>query len=344
MNLKYKVSVLFLSLLLLSLILCCTAFAAKQQSKAGWPAHLRFLSGPSGGQWFATGEKIAAVLSTKILPTSNRIGGGMANIGDVNKKTADIAFTLNCFLGAAKSGDPEYSSVRVDNVTLLANAYPQVFYFLVRKEFAIKNEIKTIEDILKLNQQVRFASLRPGTASEFLLRLLLKYGYNSSFKKLESQGWTIDFNNYSEIADDFAVGDIDTFAYTAGTDVPLIHTIEKYTDIVILPVNPKVIDKLATKFKTGKYTIKKGAYKCVKEPLQTVGDYTCLVVRKDLPNDLVYNITKTLLENKATIASNTKDFAALSPKTAMTKGLPIHSGAKLFWDEFSQKINEKQTQ
>ena len=339
----YGVFLLFFAIIL-SFNLCGAALAAKQptlEKKTSMPAHLRFLSGPNGGQWFTMGEKIAAVLTSKVLPTSNRIGGGLANINEVNKKAADAAFTLNCFLGAANSGEQEYASLKMDNVAVLANAYPQVFYFLVRKDFAVKNGIKTVEDILKLKSPVRFASLRPGTASEFILGLLLKYGYNTSFSKLEAQGWKIDFSNYAEIADNFAAGSIDTFAYTAGTDVPLIHTIEKYTEIFILPVHQKAIDSLASKFKTGKYTIKPGAYQCIKTPLLTLGDYTCLIVRKDLPDSLVYNVTKVLMENKATIAANAIDFTALSPKTAVAKGFNMHSGALRYWNELNSSEKKK---
>ena len=195
--------------------------------------------------------------------------------------------------------------------------------------------------MLKLDTPVRFASLRQGTASEFILKLLLKYGYGTDFDKLQAKGWTIDFSNYSEIADNFAAGSIDSFAYTAGTNVPLIHTIEKYVDILILPVNQSAIDKLASKFRTYKYTIKSGAYQCVKTPITTVGDYTSLIVRKDLPSDLVYSIAKILMENKITIAANVSDFMLLSPKTAVAEGFLMHSGARRFWEELNSSVKQK---
>lgn len=80
---------LFLAIML-SFNLCGVAFAASQpilSSKTGKQAHLRFLSGPNGGQWFMMGEKIAGVLTSGVLPTSNRIGGGLSNINEVNKKS-----------------------------------------------------------------------------------------------------------------------------------------------------------------------------------------------------------------------------------------------------------------
>lgn len=317
----------------LILVLAGSCFAAGGAPRKGWPMHLRFLTGPNGGQWFFMGEPITSALTAGVLPTSSRIGGGVANIDSVNKKVGDLAFTLDCFLGASGSGEEEYKSIKLDNVTILANVYPQVLYFLVRKTFAEENGIDSVETLLKKKTKLRFASLRPGTASEFILNLVLKHGYNTSFKQLEAQGWSLSFNNYAEIADNLVAGDLDCFAYTAGTDVPLIHTIEKHIEVLILPIGKNVLDTLASKFKTGTYVIRPGMYACAKAPIDTLGDYTCIIVRKDFPEDLVYEITKTLWKNKGVVEKAVADFGALSPETAVPKGLPIHPGALRFWNE-----------
>jgi TRAP transporter TAXI family solute receptor len=169
------------------------------------------------------------------------------------------------------------------------------------------------------------------------LNLVLKHGYDTSFETLENQGWSLTFSNYAEIADSFVAGDLDCFAYTAGTDVPLIHTIEEHTDVVILPIGQKTLDILSAKFKTGVWTIPPGAYKCAASPIQTLGDYTCIIVRKDFPENLVYAMTELIWKNKAMIEDVAADFGALSPGTAAPEGLPVHPGARRFWDELRQK-------
>ncbi len=323
------------ALLSAAVLLCLSvaggALAAAKQGKAGWPAHLRLLTGPGGGQWFTMGDRIAEVLSARVLPTSSRIGGGVENIEGINRKNGDIAFTLNCFLGVSASGEAEYRDIKLDNVSILANIYPQVLYFLIRKDFAEKNGIDSVEKLLSKKVPVRFASLKPGTASEFILSLLLKYGYGTNFEKLAKAGWSISFNNYAETADNLVAGELDCFAYTAGTDVPLIHTIERHAEVLILPLDRKVLDNLSAKFRTGTYTIEAGAYKSAKKQILTLGDYTCLIVRKDLPNDLVAEIAKALWEGRDAVAKVVSDFGGLSPATAMPKGLPVHPGAAKFW-------------
>lgn len=329
-----------IKLCLAAILVLTPQFSSAEPSKEGWPTHLRVLTGPNGGQWFNMGEPIANTLSREVLSTTSRIGGGVDNLEAVHSKLGDIGFTLGCFLGASKSGEEEYKKFAFENVAVLTNVYPQVLYFLVRKDFAAKHGIVDVETLLQKKMPLRFASLRPGTASEFILTLLLKYGYNTNFNKLAAQGWEITFNNYAETTDNFVDGQIDCFAYTAGTVVPLIKTMEQHTEVLILSVNKKVLDLLQEKFKTRTYVIQPGVYESVTSPLATLGDYTTLVVRKDLPDDLVYKISQALWSNRDYIARVVEDFGQLSPQTALPEGLYIHPGAKKFWEESG--ANEKQ--
>jgi TRAP transporter TAXI family solute receptor len=311
------------------------AFAASPAPQAGameHPAHLRFLSGPNGGQWFTAGERLAPILARNVAPTTSRIGGGVANIAAVDKRLGDLGFTLTCFLGAAQSGEHEYQSMATENVALMANIYPQVLYFLMRQDVADKYGVKDVASLLQQRAPLRFASLKPGTASEFILNMLLKYGYDTDYAKLREQGWSLAFNNYAETADNFVEGKLDCFAYTAGTEVPLILTMEKHAKVVVLPVEQRVLDLLEKRFKTRTYTIQPGLYTSVTAPIATLGDSTCIIVRKDLQEDTVFAITKALWENKSSLADAVKDFQALSPQTAMPQGFDMHPGAKKFWD------------
>jgi TRAP transporter TAXI family solute receptor len=311
-----------------------SAFAANPAPTAGTterPAHLRLLTGPGGGQWFTAGERLAAILTRDLAPTSNRIGGGVANITAVDKRLGDIAFTLTCFLGAAESGEQEYQSMAAANVALMANIYPQVLYFLLRKDIATRHGITDVAGLLKQRIPLRFASLKPGTASEFVLNMLFKYGYDTSFAKLREQGWVLEFGNYAETADNFVEGKLDCFAYTAGTEVPLILTMEQHTDVVVLPIDQKVLDLLAKKFKTSTYTIMPGLYKSITAPIATLGDSTCLIVRKDLQEDFVFEICKTIWNSKDSLVNAVKDFQSFSPESATPSGFDIHPGAKKFW-------------
>lgn len=306
------------------------------KNREGWPTHLRFLSGPAGGQWFHMGTPIADILSAQVLPTTSRIGGGISNINNINNKTGDLGFTLISFLSGTGSNAPQYKDIKRDNVVLMANVYPQVLYFLIRKDFAERHNITTVNGLLELREPVRFASLKPGTASEFILSLLLEYGYGINFDELRARGWQIYFNNYAETADKFTIGELDCFAYTAGTNVPLIHTMESHTPVMVLAMQPEVLALMSEKFGTYTYVIKPGSYSSVSQPTSTLGDFTALMVREDLPESLVYAICRALWQNRAKVSEAIKDFAQLTPQQAVSARVPMHPGAMRFWREALQ--------
>ncbi len=296
-----------------------------------WPAHLRLVSGPTGGEWHMTGERMAGILSTSLLRTNNRPGGGFSNIESIRTKTADIGFSVTCFLGPTLQAAGSLRHIDTQNVTVLANLYPQVLYFILRKEFADKHNITSVESLLTLEMPLRFASLKQGTASEFILNVLLQHGYNTDFDQLRAQGWRFTFGNYAECADGFVSGDIDCFAYTASVTVPLILAMEEHTPLTVLPVTQKAIDIMGEKMGMHAYTIGPGVYSSVQSPVQTLADYSCLIVREDLPDDLVFAFCRTIWEQRQRIAEAFGDFTQLNAATALPKNTKTHPGAVRFW-------------
>ena len=312
-------------------LLAAPAALAQEDDRKDWPAHLRVLTGPKGGQWFTMGKPIAEILSKAVAPATSRAGGGIVNNDSLNKGAGDIGFSLTSFRGTSLSGEPEYRHLNYGNVTVLANLYPQVLYFLLPRSFVEKHGITSVGSLLNAGVPVRFASLKAGTASEFILTLLFKYGYGMTYDDLRARGWTLSFNNYAEIADNFASRELDCFAYTAGGSVPLILSLEEHTDMCILPVEQEVLDKLSRMFKTTSYTIQPGDYRSVRKPVTTLGDWTCLLVRKSLPESMVYAINKALWEQRDAISSVIRDFGRLSPQTALPQGMEAHPGSVDFW-------------
>ncbi len=295
------------------------------------PQHLRMLAGPPGGQWFLVSEPMSKILSQEVLPSSYYQGGGISNLERINKGQGDFGFSLTSFLGGAESGVPEYADIKTENVRFIGNVYPQVLYFLIRTEFAQQYNVKSVDDLMQLETPVRFALLKRGTGSEFFVRILFRYGYNTNYEKLTEKGWKIFFNNYPETADNLVEGKLDCFAYTAGTRVPLLLDIEDYTQFTILPINDNVLQKLKQKFKFNVYTISPDIYKSVTQPVKTLNDFSCLIVRKDLDDNLVQSILTALWKHKNDLSNTLIEFKNFSREQALSKGIPIHPGAKKFW-------------
>lgn len=313
------------------------------ESKSDWPVQLRFLSGPPGGNWFTLGTAMADIWGKEVLRTSAMAGGGVANITNVSGRKGDMGFAVASFLGAALAGEEDFGGTSIANVVILANLYKQVTYFIVDKEFADSRNIRTTGDLLKLDK-VRFASLKPGTASEFAVRALFGIGYGTSFEELKSEKhWNFDYLTYEGGADALANGDVDCFVFSVGSAASIVSNLENKANVVILSVEEEALKAVSAAYGTTAHTIEPGIYASVARPVVTLGDYTCIVIRKDLPESLVFELNKALWQHKADLAETVKDMAEFSPTTALPEGIPCHPGSTRFWNSLKDSGPEAGT-
>lgn len=297
-------------------------------------ANYRFVSGPQGGNWFVLGGAFSSYWSEAGLNTSSSTGGGVSNVVNVDRRKADLGFTVGSLLGAAVNGQGRFNH-KVQNAVVLANLYPQLTYFIARKDFVEKHHIKTLKDIFAVND-LRIASLKPGSSSEFVVSALMKMGYSQDWRSIKERGGKVQFASYSDGAGLIADGHLDVFAFSVGKVASVIMNIESQTAIKILPVDAPALDKLSKAYGTGTFNIQPGIYKCVKSPIPTVGDYTMVVVRKDLPDEVVTQMSKILFQNKEKLATTIKDFSNFNSRDAVSKSLPMHPAAAAYWKSVLQ--------
>ncbi len=288
-------------------------------------------SGPPGGNWFALGTALSEMWSKSVLQTTSSTGGGVANILNADLKRGDFGFSVTSLLGAALLAEEDFAGKQVRNAVVMANLYSQFTYFIMRKDFADRHGIRSVDDMITRNVAVRFATLKPGTASEFVIKALFKKGYGTDYEALKKK-WSFEFTSYDGGADLLADNHLDCFAFSVGRVASIVMNIESTTPVVILPVGQQALDALASAYGTTTFTVTPGIYKSVTSPVKVVGDYTCIVVRKDLPENLVYELNRNLWANKASLAMAVKDIDELSPAEALPAGLPAHPGSVRFWN------------
>ena len=315
----------------LILVALLIAAGAGAQARAGWPDQLKFMAGPPGGNWFALGTALSEMWSKNVLQTTSSTGGGVANILNADVKKGDFGFSVTSLVGAALAAEEDFSGRSIKNTVVMANLYTQFTYYIIRKDFADKHGIKSFDDVIAKNIPVRFATLKPGTASEFVIKAMFKKGYKTDYEALKKKGWTFEFTSDENGADLMADNHLDLFAFSVGKVASIVMNIESSTPIYILPLGQQALDALAAAYGTTTFTVEPGIYKSVKTPVKTIGDYTCIVVRKDLPDNLVYDLNKAMWANKASLALAVQDFNELSPKEALPSGVPAHPGSEQFW-------------
>ncbi len=288
---------------------------------------LRMFSGPSGGSWYPLGSAMMAIIEKNLgISSSNGPGGGVGNCKDVNAGRADLgwSYTHTAYNAFNKRGK---FNKRHTNLRHLMSLYPGVFQVAVPQ----KSDIKSYNDL----KDKRIVPGKVGFTGKAVFELVIK-SYGMSFDSIKKNGGNINYVGYSDSKALMQDGHSD--AHVAMTSCPQATLIELNfkPGIRLLPVDPENMKKvLAMEPGMMETVIPAGAYKGVTNDIPTVGTMTCIVINKDVPDEMAYNIVKTLYANFPELAKvKKKAIEASKPDKALSgAGIPVHPGALKYYKE-----------
>ena len=288
---------------------------------------VRMVSGPSGGSWYPLGAKIMQVFDENIdgIATSNTSGGGISNVLAVNGGDAEIGWSYAHTTANGFNGQGKFSKAQPD-VRHFATLYGSMFQVAVRAD----SDIQSFADMKDKN-------ISPGkakwTGTAFAESILNHFGI--TFDSIKANGGTVHHVDYTESVALMKDGHIDV--YMAATNMPQASFIEleqspgirfiglsKEDQAAIIAANPGYIEG----------TMPAGVYDSVKEDTLSLGIVVNMVVHKDLPEDLVYNMCKVLWENHATFAEVKSVWNNVKQEDALSGvAIPVHPGAERCYKE-----------
>ena len=113
--------------------------------------------------------------------------------------------------------------------------------------------------------------------------------------------------------------------------------------MTVLNWTQKTLDKINSRYPLWAwYELPAGTYPNQDELIRTIGSPNVLVTRADIPEDIVYNVTKVIWENLATlqeIHGATKDMRLEIAIDGL--GAPLHPGAIRYYREIGLEIPER---
>ncbi|MDX1401906.1 MAG: TAXI family TRAP transporter solute-binding subunit, partial [Kiloniellales bacterium] len=164
-------------------------------------------------------------------------------------------------------------------------------------------------------------------------RLLGMYGL--SYDSIRNNGGTVHFVGYGETKQLFKDRHIQMGIFDHRPPDPAIVEAETAFPVRVLDLGQKMVEDYLKKYPGHLMaTIPKGTYKGQEEDVTTLAWAPMMTVNKDLPDELVYNITKAIYENPERLAKGFKTLGVLSPEMAV-EGIPIpfHPGAAKYFKE-----------
>lgn len=280
-------------------------------------------SGP-GSVYFAVGSMFAKVLNKKsdlIEAKGVTSGASVANAKAIAKGEALAAIIQNDVTYYAWNGKFQFEGKPVKELRGIGTLYPEPVQIVVRAD----SDIKTLQDLAGKKVVVGAAGSGCAATAE---RILKAAGVWDQIEPV--------YQTFSEAAQSLVLGQVDAEFTVIAYPAPAIDQIAVKTPVRLIPIPDEVIQKLHDEgypFYV-KVVIPKGTYNGMDEDVQTVAVKSTLVVHKDVPEEVVYEMTKVLYENIDELAKAHQVAKQIDMNSAF-EGLmvPLHPGAIKYYEE-----------
>jgi TRAP transporter TAXI family solute receptor len=277
-----------------------------------------------GGNFFTMGAAIAAVIMDK-LPgyrvTAQATGGSSYNVTAVHEMELDMAISQATSIAAAFRGEDQFAGAAIDDVRTLLNWNATPVHILVRRSLGAKN----ITDL----KGARFECITPGDGVELATNFWAEL-FGLGDVALEYSG------NRVQAASRFKTGGVDAIFDATGLGAAWMADIMgDGSAFELLNLTDDQISAIIAKApEYSRMVIPAETYRGQTEDVVTAGNWTTLYVHALMNNDVAYNITRTLHENKASLIRGHSFFRDLDPKNIIDACIaPLHSGAERYYKE-----------
>ena len=284
---------------------------------------LSIVTGGTTGTYYALGGTLAQIISDEadVETTAEVSQASAANMTALKDGKAEIAFVQTDIAYYATAGEFMFEGEAIDSIAAIGALYPETIQLVTTADTGIAS----YEDLKGKKVSVG----APGSGTFANAEQLLEI-HGMTMKDIEAQN--LDF---AESQESLQSGQIDAAFITSGTPTGAVEALNASTEVVIVPVEDAKADELIEKYPYyAKETIPSGTYGMTEE-VPTVSVLAMLAVTKDLPEDLVYDITKAIYENTDKITHPKGEY--IKAETALDGiDIDVHPGAQKYFDEVNK--------
>ena len=324
MSKKKRLLVVLSVLIALTLVFASHSFAAKK--------FFAIATGGTGGTYYPLGGLLAQALTERVpdvVVTGQAGNASVANCNLIKDHQIESAFVQNNVAYSAYEGKDQFAGKPVKNLRGIASLYPETIQIVARADSGIKS-LKNVKG-KKLIPGDRGSGTEVDT-----LNVLTAHGL--TYKDFAGVDWL----GFSGAAQRLQDKQADVTFTTAGWPTAAITELAMSTNIVLVPIEEAMISKITkTHAFYSKVVIPKGTYKGMTADVATITTMAQWVVDAQVPDELVYNLTKALWEKgkdgqsgadvMAKVHAKGKD---VQLKTALSgMAIPLHPGAVKYYKE-----------
>lgn len=281
-------------------------------------------TGGTTGTYYTVGGTMGTVLNDVLTASKLTVvssGASKSNIFDIEDGVFELAIVQNDTMDYAFNGTGLFESDgKIDSFSAIAAVYDETCQIVTMPG------ISSIEDLKGKNVNVGDA----GSGTEFnATQILAAYGIdvNEDINKVNG--------SFSDAASALKDGRIDAAFVTAGSPTTAIVDLTLGTEVNILSIDGDIADDLIADYPFyTKTTLPAGTYTGVNDNIETVSVRATIIASNDLSDEIVYEFTKALFENKDSLTASNAKFDELSEASAVQGvSVPFHPGAEQYFKE-----------
>jgi len=287
----------------------------------------------SGGTYYPVGVALATITKSRLHETHGislsaiSSAGSMENIKLLRDNQAQFAILQGIFAAWAWNGDGPIRNPQQD-LRSVAALWTNVEHFVLLNELLVDGSIM---DLNKLDGQRFVIGARNSGAERSGDYILTSLGidYRSRFN--------VAFMGYGASANAIQDGTVVGMNVPAGPPVSAITRAFAVVgeDISLLEFSDQHLEAVNQQYALWqRWTIAAGTYPNQTEDVQSIAHPNVLAVRADVPDDDVYQVTKTIWENLAALHEIHKATREMKLELALVGvGAPLHPGAARYYRE-----------
>jgi TRAP transporter TAXI family solute receptor len=308
---------------LVPVLLAVWAFPAAAQQTV----NLVFSAGPTGGSWTPMAGATAEVIKKKFPELNVQVepGAALVNMEKIRNDKADLGWSMTNVLSDARHGAGQWAGKQTDKPLLVATYYPNVWQLVV----PASSNIKSIKDLK--GQPVALPARGNTSLADGWENVLKVNGMTLNDLGAKSYG---PLSSNAE-----AIKNRQAMAAGWFTVVPgsFILDLGSTMKLRMIPVSDAEFTKLKA-INPGfvRLTVKAGTYadQGIEGDVPTFGAPTILIASAKTPADVIYKVTKAIVEGRGDFVNVSKVMKGVTPDyMAQDYGLPFHPGAAKYYKE-----------
>ncbi|WP_249869069.1 TAXI family TRAP transporter solute-binding subunit [Oceanobacillus saliphilus] len=289
-------------------------------------------TGSESGTVYPVGVQLAEFLQSMGAVATNTTGNAIVNLELMEINEADIGHSSS-FLGfAAENGLEPFEGRKFENIRALAKLMDNTFQFVVLED----SGINSLEKVAEQQYPLTLGVSQPGSEAELTTRRVLE-AYGITYDDIKDWGGRVEFGSHGDLGSLLRDGHIEAMAIVSSVPAAAVTEIDLQRPMKVLSLSDDIIKELTENFGYDISEVSDDVYKGQSNAATTLVGGLVFYAHKDLPDEIVYELTKFINEGgKERISSihhQLEDYLTGSESTATGLGTILHPGAEQYYKD-----------